>query len=830
MPQFICAFYPKKSAIANGAVAMTICLEAKSIKLADMKSTVALEESFADTSDNFFKPKISEYALGDSGRPPVGSFDTEWIKNYEWNEETKKFDLIPTVVTAEEINIETDPLEGARVISDLPVGERVTYILMYGATPEEIDHEHLSNAVDMFVDDEAPEEIRMMIDGMLKIPSINAMKPTSVAEIIDLIRAVMPPVESAEEVAKLAIGYAKNPAERGEQVERSKSGISRSYDLLDTEAALHVMGIRPSAAKASDLRNAKYLKDDRDPTWRAWSTEYRIIPDILNIDGDELFDLMAEGHKDLKLNKDVEARRQFVSGKLRGHPLLPNYPLEDQPKIENLGNAKFSIEGLTAGDEKSRSEPDPSVKRNEYTNAVHVTIAKVISGELPKIITREEIQTIIPGDLEEDGGAGIVADLLKCIVNTDKKSSLEKGGVALLTAAILRSYVDNNLFDEDNLESFVSSWISGGADKETVSKPKEINLATVTNIDANQTKTDTKPLITDSEEVKPAPETAKSEPKSVISETSEPTNLPATSIPPEAVPDNFKSRAEILENELAAKTGDAATNLSIWKRVQRTDPARTKQQNTTNAKGEITRTVTSIRPTYQYMRATEIFGPFGIGWGVDVVEERFDRGLPMMEPVLDNAGRETGKKVMRDGDGTIMTSLNHTMRIILWYIHGGVRGEITAYGHTKALYSSKYGFTVEDEPSKKSLTDATTKALSSLGFSADVYLGLFDDAEYTAENTYEHNLKNASEKADDAVRVREELDERFAKNTETMRKAISANEVTKIASSLTRTIGSEIKTAKRANDTGHVTYLESRLRRLEEIKTECLTKFEGEKA
>lgn len=806
MPQFICAFYPKKSAIANGAVAMTICLEAKSIKLADMKSTVALEESFADTSDNFFKPKISEYALGDSGRPPVGSFDTEWIKNYEWNEETKKFDLIPTVVTAEEINIETDPLEGARVISDLPVGERVTYILMYGATPEEIDHEHLSNAVDMFVDDEAPEEIRMMIDGMLKIPSINAMKPTSVAEIIDLIRAVMPPVESAEEVAKLAIGYAKNPAERGEQVERSKSGISRSYDLLDTEAALHVMGIRPSAAKASDLRNAKYLKDDRDPTWRAWSTEYRIITGILNIPGDELFDLMADGHKDLKLTADADARRAYVRSKLAGHPLLPDYHADDQPEIKNLGKGQFTVEALTGSDKNASNEGEKTEVAGEQLTVLQTHIRDLLTGKT-NVVSADEM-----------------AELLT-----------EKGlGARFLVKQLAHDFeISGNAFSYLNVDEIhsltldvVESWISDQADRITfiTERAKFYFVDRTIQSKAENPQTETKPAEPASNE--PKSETNKAE---TASEPAITATKPAEPTSSEPVPDDFKTRAEILEKELAAKTGDAATNLSIWKRVQRTDPARTKQQNTTNSKGEITRTVTSIRPTYQYMRATELFGPFGLGWGVDVVEERFDRGIPMMEPVLDNTGREIAKKVMRDGDGTIMATQNHTMRIVLWYILDGKRGEITAYGHTKAVYASKYGFTVEEEPSKKSLTDATTKALSSLGFSADVYLGLFDDADYTADNAYEHNLKNASDKAEDEVRLRKELDERFAKNTETMRAAVSAGEVSKIASSLTRTIGSEIKTAKRANDTDHVKYLESRLNRLEEIKADCLKKFEGEK-
>ncbi|THD51855.1 hypothetical protein ERD95_08205 [Enterobacteriaceae bacterium ML5] len=821
MPQFICAFYPKKSAIVNGAVAMTICLEAKTIKLADMKSTIALEESFADTSDNFFKPKISEYTLGDSGRPPVGSFDTEWIKNYEWNDETKKFDLIPTVVTSNDIDIETDPLENARVISDLPVGERVTYILMYGATPEEIDHEHLSNAVDMFVDDEAPEEIRMMIDGMLKIPSINAMKPTSVAEIIDLIRAVMPPVESAEEVAKLAIGYAKNPAERGEQVERSKSGISRSYDLLDTEAALHVMGIRPSAAKASDLRNAKYLKDDRDPTWRAWSTEYRIIPDILNIDGDELFDLMAEGHKDLKLNNDVEARRQFVSGKLRGHPLLPNYPLEDQPKIENLGNAKFSIEGLTAGDEKTRPEIEPSVKRNEYTNAVHVAIAKVISGELPKIITREEIETIIPGDLEEDGGAGIVADLLKCIVNADINSSLGKDDVTQLTAAILRSYVDNNLFDEDNLESFVTSSIKGGGVKEVNDKQNLKPVATVTNIDVKQTKTDTKPAQIETKTTIAVPDTGGNAPKLEVGAT-EAVSVASNSVG--VAQDDFKQRAAALEKGLSEKSEEVLENLHIWKQVQSTDPRYTKPLEGAGFAG------TSINAEYMFMRATEVFGPVGTGWGYEIVEDRMLNGAPLSEQIYEN-NKFVRSVLLRDADGTLLFEQNHVLRIKFWYaIEGDVRGELEAYGSTPYLYKSKRGITTDGETHKKSLTDAIKKALSMLGFSADVWLGWHDMPDYLADNAIEYGIKNASDKAEDVVRLRKELDEKFTANTETMRTAVTANEVTKIASSLTRTVGVHIKSAKGINDTEYVRYLESRLKRLEEIKAECLAKFEEVKA
>lgn len=299
---------------------------------------------------------------------------------------------------------------------------------------------------------------------------------------------------------------------------------------------------------------------------------------------------------------------------------------------------------------------------------------------------------------------------------------------------------------------------------------------------------------------------------------------------------SFTSRAEVLTKELNEKTGDAATNLSIWKRVHKTDPARTKTKitygNKRDASGnlEILRVTTSINPTYQEQRATELFGPFGIGWGVDIVEERFDPGIPFMEPVYDGNGKFLGKSPMRNADGSIITTVNHTIRINLWYIHNGAKGNIPAYGHTKYIYQTKSGATCDDEFAKKSLTDATTKALSKLGFSADVYTGLFDDSEYKEENAAIFDLRNASEKAEEVGQARKELDERFKVNIESMRCAPTPNEVSEIASSLTRVMGIHLKSARAKADKEYEKYLDGRLRRLEEIKTECLTKLQEKAA
>lgn len=126
----------------------------------------------------------------------------------------------------------------------------------------------------------------------------------------------------------------------------------------------------------------------------------------------------------------------------------------------------------------------------------------------------------------------------------------------------------------------------------------------------------------------------------------------------------------------------------VWDQVKQTDPAFTKRSDQRGG-------FTSISPMYQAMRATEIFGPCGIGWGWEVLAENW----------TDNA---------------------HHVRIKLWYVLDDQRGEIESFGGTPIQKSGG------EDIAKKSLTDAITKALSYLGFSADVFLGYFDNAQYVA--------------------------------------------------------------------------------------------------
>lgn len=145
-------------------------------------------------------------------------------------------------------------------------------------------------------------------------------------------------------------------------------------------------------------------------------------------------------------------------------------------------------------------------------------------------------------------------------------------------------------------------------------------------------------------------------------------------------------------------------NLGIWNAVAKTDPSHTKAVT-------FGRKFTSIDAHWQIMRATEQFGPVGQGWGYNV-----DHSVERLTPEMILAVADVAIW-WRDGDDKQM--------------YGPVRGTCEMYGPKTAQGKPIPGMFITDEDApKKAMTDALTKGLSHLGFSADVFLGLFDDNRY----------------------------------------------------------------------------------------------------
>lgn len=160
--------------------------------------------------------------------------------------------------------------------------------------------------------------------------------------------------------------------------------------------------------------------------------------------------------------------------------------------------------------------------------------------------------------------------------------------------------------------------------------------------------------------------------------------------------------------------------MKLWKSVCVTDPAAVNPITGKQYKGN------SPKPYWVIQRATEVFGPCGIGWGVEVVSERFERF----------------------GD----TESLHVALVRIWYELDGKRGQIEQMGQTRSSYVTSSGkFTVDEDAPKKSVTDGMVKCLSMLGFAGDIFSGQWDDSKYVEWAAEETRRREQPTLTDDQI-------------------------------------------------------------------------------
>jgi ribonuclease HI len=133
-------------------------------------------------------------------------------------------------------------------------------------------------------------------------------------------------------------------------------------------------------------------------------------------------------------------------------------------------------------------------------------------------------------------------------------------------------------------------------------------------------------------------------------------------------------------------------NLELWHKVEKTDPRYTKRAN---VRGN---NITAIAPHSQILSATEEFGKYGEKWGFKQIDYNYE--LVTITGVIVFHG--------------------------VFYFPNGqfpISSSISAYKDSAKTKP-------DSDFAKKVETDALTKALSKLGFNADVFMGLYDDNKY----------------------------------------------------------------------------------------------------
>ena len=185
------------------------------------------------------------------------------------------------------------------------------------------------------------------------------------------------------------------------------------------------------------------------------------------------------------------------------------------------------------------------------------------------------------------------------------------------------------------------------------------------------------------------------------------------------------------------------SNLDLWNRVKKTDPAHVKKVNMRGG-------FSSIAPQYQIQCATEEFGPYGKGWGFISCD-------------LDYSQLSVTRLVL--------------VKAVFFYVVGGNRHTFPINNSWPVMSKKDV---VDDDFAKKAETNTMSKALSKLGFSADIFMGEYDNPDYVEAVGNEFALMNAEDKIEERAAQQKEYEDWADGVKNLLNTAVSINELKKI--------------------------------------------------
>lgn len=772
---FIAGYIPDEQSVKDfGARRVATAFHAKDEKHAAAKASFIFMEEYPGAQDAAYKHLLCEEAPG-IPRPALNQWDEDFLYEYDWSEEAGH------------------PVEKAKADEAQPVNfdklsapTKIAVLVKYRTT--EITTDMLEDAVDLL--DSATFEGHI-VEAITKTQSIASMFPERVIEAIEYVTEKCPVTKKWPEIKAALAGWLKSHEEERKEgaintietdaPKPSSVAVPRPYkhtnETLDVEiaSALWAGDVDPNSPQPSVTRWANgIIKEDRED-FKRWSIQLRTQPDILKYDRPTIFGVVRNVPAPDTYHFP-ESHKQYITGYLKDHGKM------EGGKDETEQNTTASVGTLESQSPKTNTVAPQHTDDEPTAGAVETT--PPVDREGPFYWRNVEGTKI--------GRANKFSRLQEIIAEGNIEISQEEHQ-ARKTGTFTGADVGKQLAAERG--EYVEG-ISDPNDPKWVSEDQSAPQPEVKSHGAGRFSIEG--LMGEQAVTQPQEQTSTGEIEEAAHQPAAPGLDPV-------------SVGASLEKELADKTAEAQDNLTIWRSVMRTDPRFTKQLSGTGFDG------TSINAEYMIMRATELFGPIGSRWGFEVLEDRMIPGAPLQEQIYEDK-KFIGNRMLRDADGTLLFEQNHSIKIRLWYQSENDEGSVYAYGATPYLYRSKSGIRCDGEAQKKSLTDAIKKGLSLLGFSADVWLGLYDLPEYMEETRTEFAIKNASDKAEDVSRLHSELDDKMTRVASTIEKATSTNDAKKVFDTLAREVEVHRKAASAKGDEERAKYLSSRLRRLSQIK------------
>ncbi|EIB0656969.1 3'-5' exoribonuclease [Escherichia coli] len=383
---FICAAIPDEQAIKEeGAVAVATAIEAGDERRARAKFTWQFLEQYPAAQDCAYKFLVCEDKPG-MPRPAIDSWDTEYMQENRWDEESASFVPVET---------ESDPMN---VTFDKLAPEVQNAVMVKFDTCENITVDMAIDAQELLQEDVATFDGHI-VEALMKTPEINAMYPERKLFAIGWVKHKCNPGAKWPEIqAELRNWKKRQDAERKEtgkytsvvdlasarvnrqhtensagKITPATAAIRREYKqtwkTLDRELAYYLW---PGDIDAGNIggsihRWAKNEVIDKDrEDWKRISASMRKQPDALRYDRQTIFGLVRE--RPIDIHKDPVALNKYITEYLTTKGVFEDDEGTNQGTANTLSSPvpeTDAVETAIPDNEKTecKVEVEPSVER-----------------------------------------------------------------------------------------------------------------------------------------------------------------------------------------------------------------------------------------------------------------------------------------------------------------------------------------------------------------------------------------------------------------------------------------------------------------------------------
>ncbi|ELO3160164.1 3'-5' exoribonuclease [Escherichia coli] len=383
---FICAAIPDEQAIKEeGAVAVATAIEAGDERRARAKFTWQFLEQYPAAQDCAYKFLVCEDKPG-MARPALDSWDTDYMEENRWDEESASF-----------VPVEPEPNTEIVNFNQLSDDKQAAVLVKFG-THENITVDMVINASGLLGDDDMMTFDGHLAEAIIRTKEINAMYPERQIEYINDARRDLKPTAKWPDVqayfldrkkrqekerkegdaytsvvdlarAKVNRQDTENPAEKIPPVTAAiRREYKQTWKTLDEELAYALWpgDINAGNIDGSIHRWAKNEVIDKDrEDWKRISASMRKQPDAVRYDRQTIFGLVRE--RPIDIHKDPVALNKYITEYLATKGVFEDEETDQNTTdiLQPSAAQTDAVETEVSDTQKNEStlETEPSVER-----------------------------------------------------------------------------------------------------------------------------------------------------------------------------------------------------------------------------------------------------------------------------------------------------------------------------------------------------------------------------------------------------------------------------------------------------------------------------------